>query len=222
MRRGESIIYVVDDDEAVRHSLKWLLESAGITVRTFEAAQPFLDQIHTNHDPITGCALIDLRLPGMSGLELQQQLNDITSDLPVIMITGHGDVPAAVNAMKAGAIDFIQKPFDETLLLNRVQEALRATTREPARSTEDQAQLSRAYDRLSPRERQVMAMVVTGWLNKQIASELSLSHKTVEVHRAHAMEKMGAASLAELVRMAVALEQIEPAAEQRTRESGPA
>jgi len=227
MQRGKQIVYVVDDDQAMRDSLQWLLESAGMRVQTFAAAQPFLDMLQDQDataDPpgtdaagdssITACALLDLRLPGMSGLELQQTLNRLGYRLPVIMITGHGDVPMAVTAMKEGALDFIQKPFDEAVLLKRVRNALngaadRAHGSQPpgASGAREAAQIRASYHRLSPRERQVMELVVKGWLNKQVASELGLSHKTVEVHRAHAMEKMGAASLAELVRMAVMLEQ---------------
>ena len=202
---GDGYVFVVDDDEAVRTSLQWLLESAGLHVRTFAAGPPLLEELAAMNDTPWGCVLVDLRLPGMSGLELQERLNGLSLDLPVIMITGHGDVPVAVRAMKAGALDFIEKPFNDQRLLERVQEAM-ASGASHRRTTTDRTDLQRRAERLSPRERQVMDMVVGGWLNKQIASELGLSHKTVEVHRAHVMEKMQAASLAELVRMAVALE----------------
>lgn len=207
MSAASPIVYVVDDDEAVRSSLAWMLEAAGLTVRSFATPQAFLQTVdeEANASPV-GCALIDLRLPGISGLELQAALRDRAIELPIIMITGHGDVPAAVRAMKAGAIDFIEKPFDDQYLLDQIHSALRACESQ-RRPGPNASELRRRLDRLSPRERQVMDLVVDGWLNKQIASELGLSHKTVEVHRAHVMHKMEAVSFAELVRMAVALEQ---------------
>ncbi len=180
---GKATIYVIDDDEAVRASLQWLLDSTGLFVRTFSIAQTFLDELdHQAEDPL-GCVLVDLRLPGMSGLELLEQLKGRPANLPVIMITGHGDVPVAVRAMQAGAFDFIEKPFDEQYLLNRVGEALRCGA-DQRRTTADRAELQSRLEQLSPRERQVMNLVANGWLNKQIATELGLSHKTVEVHRA--------------------------------------
>lgn len=206
MRSAGAIVYVVDDDEAVRNSLQWMLEAAELEVRTFATPQAFLEHLDALEEPPVGCALIDLRLPSMSGLELQAALQQRAIHLPVIMITGHGDVPVAVRAMQAGAMDFIEKPFDDHYLLERVRAGLR-NCRDQRQAELDHAELQRRVQRLSPRERQVMGLVVNGWLNKQIASELGLSHKTVEVHRAHVMEKMRAGSFAELVRMAVALEQ---------------
>lgn len=203
---ASATIYVVDDDQALRHSIRWLLEGAGFEVRCFSRAQVLLDEFGASGEPASGCALVDLRMPGMSGLELLEHLRARGVDLPVIMITGHGDVPAAVQAMKAGAMEFIEKPFDEKYLLGQVSEALRADD-DQRRAAADRLALQRRYALLSPRERQVMELVAAGWLNKQIATELGLSHKTVEVHRAHVMEKMQARSLAALVRMAVALEQ---------------
>lgn len=202
----QPIVYVIDDDEAVRASLRWLLEGADLPVRAFATAPAFLADLAAATTRPTGCALVDLRLPGMSGLELLEQLSARSTGLPVIMITGHGDVAAAVRAMKFGAFDFIEKPFDEHYLLERVKEALQADARQ-LRVTTDVDTLHERLNRLSGRERQVLELIVHGWLNKQIAAELGLSQKTVEVHRAHVMDKMQAGSFAELVRMAVALEQ---------------
>lgn len=204
MAAGPSV-FVVDDDKAVRDSLQWLLESAGLEVRTFPDAQAFLDDLAALEGEPRGCLLADLRLPGMSGLDLQDRLNERGIKIPVIVITGHGDVSMAVRAMKAGAVHFIEKPFNEQVLLERVREAL-ARDAEGRRAAGDAAQLEQRHASLTPRERQVMELVVTGRLNKQIAADLELSPKTVEVHRAHVMEKMEAGSLADLVRMAVTLE----------------
>lgn len=204
----QSMVYVVDDDEAVRASLQWMLEGAGMAVRGFGTAPAFLEALDQLETGTAACALVDLRLPGMSGLELLEHLRARRIGLPVVMITGHGDVAAAVRAMKAGALDFVEKPFDEQYLLDRVDEALR-TGANQMRAAADEAELRERFSRLSRRERQVIRLVVSGWLNKQIAAELGLSQKTVEVHRAHVMEKMRAGSFAELVRMAVTLEQRE-------------
>ena len=203
---GSATVYVVDDDQGLRDSLHWLLEAAGLAVRTFSKAQALLDELDATFELPLGCALIDLRLPGMSGLDLLEHMRSQAIDLPVIMITGHGDVRAAVRAMKAGAMEFIEKPFDEQYLLRRVNEAVRIHNDHRLASARH-AELHKLYSLLSPRERQVMTLAADGWLNKQIAAELSLSHKTVEVHRANVMSKMRAGSFAELVRMAVLLEQ---------------
>jgi len=198
----QQTVYVVDDDKAVRDSLQWLIESVGLRVETFENAQAFLSRCS---DGMAGCLVADLRLPGMSGLDMHDQMIDAGHDMVTIIITGHGDVPQAVRAFKAGAIDFIEKPFSDTALLDRVHEALRMD-KENRDVADHRAQISERYERLTPRERQVMGRVVHGDLNKQIASDLGLSHKTIEVHRSHVMEKMEAPSLASLVRMAAVLE----------------
>ncbi len=197
------IVYVVDDDRAVRDSLQWLIESVGLPVKTFASGQAFLDHCH---DGMVGCLIADLRLPGMSGLDMRDQMLEAGRDLATIIITGHGDVPQAVRALKSGALDFIEKPFSDRVLIDRIHEALRIDqeNRDIAGYRE---QIDKRYQRLTPRERQVMTMVVEGKLNKQIASELGLSHKTVEVHRSHVMSKMEAPSLAALVRMAM---QVQP------------
>ena len=197
-------VYVVDDDQAVRDSLRWLIESVGLTVETFDSAQAFLARCEKG--PLRGCLVADVRLPGVSGLDLQDRLRQQGLYIPTIVITGHGDVPVAVRAMKAGALDFIEKPFSDQTLLDRIREAIGQDQR--YRELADQRdELVDRFHHLTPREREVMALVVAGRLNKQIAAELGLSHKTIEVHRAHVMDKMRAESLAELVRIAVVLEE---------------
>jgi FixJ family two-component response regulator len=188
-------VRVVDDDASVLKSLGRLLRAAGFAVRTFPSSQQFLQQ----HDPeAPGCVVLDLSMPGLNGLQLQQALARFDAPCPVIFITGYGDVPASVRAMKAGAIDFLLKPFDQAQLLNAVRTAIEkdrsARAARAARST-----LGARVAALTPREREVMAHVVAGRLNKQIAAELGTAEKTVKVHRARVMKKMGVTSVAELV-----------------------
>ncbi len=206
MPDSKPTICVIDDDAAVRSSLRWLIESVGLAVCTFEDAKEFLAS-----DDADGCAclILDVRLPGMSGLELQDLLNERDRHcMPIIIITGHGDVPMAIRAMKAGAFDFVEKPFQDQTLLDRVHEAVR---QHRVRRADDQhiGDLTSRWETLSGREREVMQLVVEGQLNKQIAAALNLSHKTVEVHRSRVMAKMQAPSLAALVRMAISLERAE-------------
>ncbi len=194
---SDATVFVVDDDDAMRDSLSYLLQSVGLAVEAFPSAEHFL----AAYDPARpGCLVLDVRMPGMSGLELQQILIERGSALPVIVITGHGDVPMAVRAMRAGAIDFIEKPFNNQALLDRVTAAIRTSTAamaEQARAHEIRARLAT----LSPREREVALLVGTGKQNKVIAHELGISQKTVEVHRHNAMEKMQATTGADLARM---------------------
>ncbi|MGC8533963.1 MAG: response regulator FixJ [Rhizomicrobium sp.] len=194
-------IFVVDDDEAVRNSLAALLSAEGYDTQTFASAQDFLD----NYAPSTNCCLIaDIRMPDMDGLELQEELNRRQVKLPIIMVTGHGDVPLAVRAMKAGAIDFLEKPYDEEVLLatlSRWAQAAHTSASQTAATGEFQTRL----ETLTERERQVLQLLAAGKPNKVIAYELTISPRTVEIHRARVMEKMRAHSLAELVRMVVAL-----------------
>ncbi|UCE88164.1 MAG: response regulator transcription factor [Pseudomonadota bacterium] len=197
--RREPTVYVVDDDSAVRESLQWLLESVDLHVETYCSAHEFLDA-YRPADP--GCLILDVRMPGMSGLELQKALGDHDWTLPVIVITGHGDVPMAVRAMKSGAVDFIQKPFNDQTLLERIHQCL-AQDRDWRARLSEQAALRSRVATLTPRERQVLEGVVGGRLNKVIADDLGISNKTVEAHRASIMEKMVARSLAELVTMCV-------------------
>jgi len=199
------LVHVVDDDQAVRESLRWLLASAGLDVRLYERGPDLLASVRADGEGAPGCALVDVRLPEMDGLAVQEGLRAAAPHLPVIVITGHGDVATAVRAMRAGARDFIEKPIHEDQLMRAVREALRAAAA-PAQPTEDLPLLQQRYRHLSPREREVMRRVVQGLLNKQAANELGVSPKTVELHRANAMQKMGATSFAELVRMAVTLE----------------
>ena len=194
-------VYIVDDDPAVQQALRLLFRSAGYRAELFSSAVQFLEAYHRN---MTGCILLDVRMPGMSGLELQEALNARLSLLPVIFMTGHGDVPMAVAAMQSGAIDFIQKPFDDQELINRVAQALSqdAHTRGVL---EEKHEIRKRLESLTPREREIMDMVVNGMANKVIAGDLKLSQRTVEIHRARVMEKMSAGSLAHLVRMVIAV-----------------
>jgi FixJ family two-component response regulator len=192
-------VFVVDDDQAMRNSLKWLIESVAMQVETFDSADAFIRSYYPGR---SGCLLLDVRMPGMSGLELQEYLVQQRISIPVIIITGHGDVPMAIRAMKAGAVDFIEKPFNDELLLESIRHALQKD--ELQRDQQKQrAEVAERLARLTPREHEVMAMVTGGKANKEIAAGLGVSAKTVEAHRARVMEKMEAHSLAELVRMAM-------------------
>ena len=193
-----ALVYVVDDDRAVRDSLSLLLSSVGLENRVFESAADFLAGYDSDR---VSCLVADIRMPGMSGLELQEELNSRRIAIPIIFITGHGDVPMAVTAMKAGAMDFLPKPFRDQELLDRVNLAL--TQAREGFAEQQQEQVVRArYESLTPREAEVMAMVVEGCANKVIAMDLGVSQRTVELHRARVMQKMAARSLAELVRLA--------------------
>jgi len=202
MQQPPATVFVVDDDEGVRNSLRFLLKSLGLATRTLSSAQEFLD-VYKESQP--GCLVLDVRMPGMSGLELQQELNLRGATIPVIFITGHGDIPMAVEAMQHGAFDFLQKPFRDQDLIDRIQRALERD----ARSRTVLAQHARIRERmqsLTPREREVLALMTRGKPNKVMAAQLGVSQRTVEIHRARVMEKSGAASLAQLVRMVLDLE----------------
>jgi two-component system, LuxR family, response regulator FixJ len=190
-------VFVVDDDQAMRTSLQWLIESTGMQVKTFESADAFLSSYYPGR---AGCLLLDVRMPGMSGLELQSYLAREGYQLPVIIITGHGDVGMAVKAMRAGAMDFIEKPFHDEDLLCSIQRALEVDQRQRLSRAARADILVRVAD-LTPREHEVMGMVTDGKANREIAVALGVTPKTVEAHRARVMEKMRAESLAELVRM---------------------
>lgn len=197
--KKEATVFVVDDDDAMRESLTWLIESVGLKVETYASADDFLKSYYPGRP---GCVLLDVRMPGMSGLELQGHLQQQQVTVPVIMITGHGDVPMAVRAMKAGAIDFIEKPFNDEQLLESIRNALSIDdTRRDEQAFK--AEIASRLAHLTPRESEVMDMVTAGKSNKEIANTLGVSAKTVEAHRAKVMEKMEAGSLAELVRLVV-------------------
>lgn len=193
-------VFVVDDDDAMRESLAFLLDSLDLEVRSFPSAQEFLSRYSPSVSP--SCLLLDVRMPGMSGLDLQGVLKKHRIELPVIVISAYADVPMAVRAMHQGAVDFLEKPFNERQLLDCIQKAI-ADNLEQQQIREQTQEIHNRLTRLTPREREVMQLVVGGLLNKQIASELDLSMKTVEQHRARVMEKMEADSLASLVRMAL-------------------
>lgn len=202
-------VFIVDDDPAMRKSLRWLTESVGLKVETFGTAEEF----KAAYDPAEpGCLVLDIRMPGISGLDLQTQLAEQGVKIPVIIVTGHGEVQSAVRAMKTGAVGFIEKPFSDQDLLDAIHQALEqdATRREGEGSRRE---VEARYATLTPRERQVLELVVAGRANKQIAAELNISQKTVEVHRAHVMGKLRARSVAELVRMSLMIERDEPSAD---------
>ena len=190
-------VYVVDDDPAMRSSLRWLIESVGLSVRTCASAREFLA---TYRDGEHGCLVLDVRMPGMSGLDLQAELGRLRIDIPILIITGYAEVPLAVRAMKAGASDFIEKPFSDQTLLDRIRAAV-ALDEVARRKRTVRDQVEARMRLLTQRERDVMERVITGKSNKVIAAELNLSMKTVEVHRSHVMEKLQAASLADLIRL---------------------
>jgi two-component system, LuxR family, response regulator FixJ len=202
--RDNQVVHIVDDDKAVRQSLAFLLSSAGLAVRLYDSAAAFLAGLGSIQG---GCLITDVRMPGITGLELLRQLRTKAGNLPAIVITGHGDVPLAVEAMKAGAVDFIEKPFDEEAILNAVKRAL---DRGADAVNGDAAAVAAKLSLLSERERQVLEGLVAGHPNKTIAYDLGISPRTVEVYRANLMAKMEAKSLSELIRMAI-LAQVPPA-----------
>jgi FixJ family two-component response regulator len=198
MTEADAIVFVVDDDEPMRKSLQNLIGSVGLRVEAFASAPEFLRSKLTD---VPGCLVLDVRLPGLSGLDLQKRMVEAGIEIPIIFITGHGDIPMTVQAMKAGAVEFLTKPFRDQDLLDAIQQALdrdRAARKHRTQINE----LHNRLDSLTPREREVMGLVVAGLLNKQIAGELGTSETTIKIHRHQVMEKMGAGSLAELVRMA--------------------
>jgi two-component system, LuxR family, response regulator FixJ len=199
MPSDQAIVHVIDDDEAVRQSLAFLLAAAGIGVQTYESATAFLDVATTLK---TGCVITDVRMPELSGIDLLRRLEELKLGVPVIIITGHGDVPLAVEAMKIGAADFIEKPFDDEVLLTSVRSALNRLDRDHKRQAE-RREVEARLATLSSRERDVLEGLVAGQANKQIAYELGISPRTIEIYRANLMTKMQAASLSDLVRMAL-------------------
>src|SRR6476661_3100794 len=200
MPSDQAVVHVIDDDEAMRDSLAFLLGAAGMEVRTYESATGFLDVV--SKVATTGCVITDVRMPGMSGIDLLRRLRELELGIPVIVITGHGDVPLAVEAMKIGALDFLEKPFDDEVLLASVRSALNQLNQDQKRQAE-RNEIERRLAALSNRERDVLEGLVSGHANKQIAYDLGISPRTIEIYRANLMTKMQAASLSDLVRMAL-------------------
>ena len=202
MNPKPAAVFVVDDDDAVRNSLRLLLKSVGLPTVAFASAREFLDSWHPAQP---GCLVLDVRMPGMSGLDLQEELNRRGAIIPVIFISGHGDIPMAVEAIQHGAFDFLQKPFRDQDLIDRVQRAL-AADHGNRQSLVQRGVLRGRYESLTPREQEVLTLVTRGKANKVMAGDLGVSQRTVEIHRARVMEKMGAQSLAQLVRMVIDLD----------------
>jgi two-component system response regulator FixJ len=202
MKELAPTVYIVDDDSGVRSSIRVLMKSVGLPAMPYASAREFLDAYHPNSP---GCLVLDIRMPGMNGLELQELLNGKGAVIPVIFITGHGDIPMAVEAMRHGAFDFLQKPFRDQDLIDRIQQALARDT-ETRQSLREHGRIRTRIASLTPREREVLDLLTSGKANKMMAQDLGLSQRTVEIHRAHVMEKMEAKSVAQLVRMVMDLE----------------
>jgi FixJ family two-component response regulator len=202
VKDADAVVFVVDDDSSIREAIKSLISLVGLRVETFGSAQEFLQ---SKRPDLPGCVVLDVELPGLSGFDLQRELAAHGIKLPIIFITGYGDIPMSVRAMKAGALEFLTKPFRDQDLLNAIQQAIERDRAARQHSSET-AEVRERFDALTSREREVMSLVVAGWLNKQIGFELKISEVTVKIHRGRVMNKMGAQSLAELVRMTERLE----------------
>ena len=193
----EPIVYVIDDDQDIRNSLTWLLDSVQLETKTFSSATEFLNYPRPN---TPACLILDIRMRGMSGLQLQQQLNQQKTRMPIIFMTGHGDIPMSVNAMKAGAFDFLEKPFNPQHMLNQIQACLQQAEQDFVAAENRKQQLLKLKS-LSPRENEIINLLVDGLSSKHIAQMLNISHKTVEIHRTHIRQKLGTESIAQIVNM---------------------
>ena len=211
-RESDAVIAIVDDDPSVREGLSSLIRSAGLQIETFASAQEFLAR--PDAEP-PSCLVLDLQLPGLSGLDLQRRMAEVGLEIPIVFLTGHGDIPASVQAMKAGAVEFLTKPFDEQDLLKAIQEALERD-RQNRQQHAEMRELQSRYESLTAREQEVMQQVVSGLLNKQVAAELNITEYTVKIHRGRVMRKMHAESLADLVRMAESMRIHPPKRSDRT------
>lgn len=200
---AEPVVYLVDDDEAVREAMTWLLGTVGLAVRPFASGQEFLDALGPVDAP--GCIVLDVRMPGKSGLEVQQELKAASCPLPIIILTGHGDAPMAARAIKDGAFDFLEKPFNNQALLDTIQKAIHESEAR-IRARQHRDEIARRIESLSEREHQVLGLIIKGKSNQEMADELDISRRTVEVHRANLMEKMAATSIADLMRAAFAVD----------------
>ena len=199
---NKEFVYIVDDDEAVRDSLRWLLEGNGFLVKSFSSAEKLLEIAQSNNSELNGCLILDVRMPGITGIELHDELLNLGINLPIIFITGHGSVSLAVRSMKKGAIDFLEKPFNDEQLCSLVTNALEKS-KEKATQKEYNSKSQALLDKLTPRESQVLERIIAGRLNKQIADDLKISIKTVEAHRANIMNKVEARTIADLIKIAL-------------------
>ena len=211
-RQPDAVIAIVDDDPSVREGLSSLIRSAGLKVESYASAQEFLDR---NGTETPSCLVLDLQLPGLSGLDLQKRMAEVGTEIPIVFLTGHGNIPASVQAMKAGAVEFLTKPFDEHDVLQAIQEAIERD-RQNRQQHAEMHELQDLYESLTAREQEVMQQVISGLLNKQIAAELNIAEYTVKIHRGRVMRKMHAQSLADLVRMAENLQIRSPKRSTRT------